>query len=261
MTTETIAPDTSAAHAATRELAGKRVLVTGGTRGIGRAITLAAVRAGADVIACHRSDSDASRSLQEELDAADGDHHLLRADLAREADVRALAAEVAARAGRVDAIICNAGAITHTPLAELDSDTWHTVLDTNLTAPYLLVRELLPVLADGASVVFLGSRVAERGVPLRAHYTASKAGLSGLARGLCKELGPERGIRFNVLAPGIIETEEAAKLPPKQYDRYRSITALTRLGAPEEVAAVAVFLAGDRSSYVNGTTIDVDGGI
>src|SRR5690606_16987664 len=81
MTTDTIAPDTGAARPATRELAGKRVLVTGGTRGIGRAITLAAVRAGADVIACHRSDSDASRSLQQELDAADGDHHLLRADL------------------------------------------------------------------------------------------------------------------------------------------------------------------------------------
>lgn len=261
MTTQTTLPRTGAATSRLGELAGKRVLVTGGTRGIGRAITLAAAHAGADVVAVHRQDSEAATTLRHELEGIDGDHALVRADLSVEADVRALAHEVERRHGRLDAVISNAGAISHTALADMTLDVWRRVIDTNLTGAYLLVRELLPILEDGASVVFVGSRVAERGVPQRAHYTASKAGLVGLARGLCKEFGPSRGIRFNVLAPGIIETEAAANLPQKQYDRYRGLAALCRLGRPEEIADVALFLASDRSSYVNGATIDVDGGV
>jgi 3-oxoacyl-[acyl-carrier protein] reductase len=137
-------------------------------------------------------------------------------------------------------------------------------MDTSLTAGYLVVQEALPLLSAGSSVVFIGSRVATVGIPLRGHYTAAKAGLVGLARSLAKEFG-SRGIRVNVVAPGVIETEEAAKLSAEErraYEqRYKSLIALGRFGRPADIARAVLFLASDLSGYVTGETINVDGGI
>jgi 3-oxoacyl-[acyl-carrier protein] reductase len=237
-------------------LHGKKALVTGGSRGIGRAVTLGLAAAGADVLACYRQDGEAVDSLARELKEIPGDHHLVKADVSDADDVDRLAQECRDRYGRLDVVVNNAGAISHVPFADLAPQEWQRVIDTNVTGVFAVTQRVLPLLPAGASIVLIGSKVAAVGVPLRAHYTASKAALVGLTRSLCKELGP-RGIRINVLAPGIVDTVE---LPPEQTRRYQQIISLGRLGRPEEIANVATFLASDLASYITGETINVDGG-
>lgn len=245
-------------------LAGKNALVTGGSRGIGRAVVLTLARAGANVTACYRSESEAVRDLDRELKEIPGDHHLVRADVRSKEDVDRLVEECRTRYGSLHTVVNNAGVISHIPFGDLAEDEWHRVIDTHLTGAFLVTQAALPLMGDGGSVVNIGSRVATVGIPTRSHYTAAKAGLIGLSRSLCKELG-KRGVRVNVVEPGVIETEEAAKLPKEKYEqlqaRYRELTALGRLGSPDEVGDAVLFLAGDMSRYVTGATLPVDGGI
>ncbi|MDF5755370.1 SDR family NAD(P)-dependent oxidoreductase [Spongiactinospora sp. TRM90649] len=238
------------------KLDGKRTLVTGGTRGIGRAVALALAGAGADVVACYRQESDAVEALRHDLRLTGRDHHLVKADVSDPAQVAHLVGECRARLGGLDVVVCNAGTISHVPFAELSVDEWRRILDTNLTGAFSVVSESLPLLPEGASVVLVGSKVATVGLPMRAHYTAAKAGLIGLSRTLCKELGP-KGVRVNVVQPGVIQTID---IPAARADHYKSIISLGRLGRPEEVANVVAFLASDLASYITGATIDVDGG-
>jgi NAD(P)-dependent dehydrogenase (short-subunit alcohol dehydrogenase family)/ribosome-associated toxin RatA of RatAB toxin-antitoxin module len=239
-------------------LQGKKILVTGGTRGIGFEISGALAACGADLIVCHRQDSEHVERLGRRLKSTDGTHCVVRADVSDPADIEHLAQECRNRFGKLDAVVHNAGAISHVPFAELPLEEWRRIVDTNLTAPFLLTQKLLPLLSAGSSVIFVGSKVATVGVPLRAHYTASKAGLTGLARSLVKEFGPQ-GIRFNIVAPGPTQTETA--VPEEVLARYRRMIPLGRLGRAEEVARAVLFLAGDLSSFVNGQILDVDGGI
>ncbi|MDG4820754.1 3-oxoacyl-ACP reductase FabG [Asanoa sp. WMMD1127] len=242
----------------TLQLNGKRALVTGGTRGIGRAVVTALAGAGARVITCSRSGGEAAESLARELKETGGDHHVMKADVAQPDDIDRLVGEAETRFGGLDVIVHNAGVISHVPFGELPEDEWHRVIDTNLTAAYLIVRRALPLLDTGASVIHIGSKVAMVGVPLRAHYTAAKAGLIGLTRSMSKELGP-RGIRVNVLAPGPVETETA--VPAEVVARYQKMIPLGRLGRAPEIANAVLFLASDLASFVNGETLNVDGGI
>lgn len=241
-------------------LEGKRALVTGGTRGIGREISLALHRAGATVMAVYRSDEDAARKLSVEPGWAGGGNICARADLRDEAEVRGLAERFHDRVGDVDILVNNVGSYRRIPFGELTEADWRESLDDNLTLAYLVTRHFLPHAAEGASIVNVGVAMALRGQPLHSHYTASKAGLIGLTRSLCKELGG-RSIRVNTVAPGIVETDSGVGVPPEQRDRLRGMTALGRFGTAEEIARVVLFLASDLGAYVNGTTINVDGGI
>ncbi|MDL4774131.1 SDR family oxidoreductase [Spirillospora sp. NBC_01491] len=234
------------------------MLVTGGTRGIGRAITLAFARAGATVLTCHRQDGPAVDSLVKELAETPGEHRVVKADIGVEADIERLIGECRTHLGSLDVVVNNAGTISHVPFEKLDAAEWRRVLDVNLTGAYLVAQKALPLLTPGASVINVGSRVATVGIPLRAHYTASKAGLTGLTRSLCKELGP-LGYRVNLVAPGPVETEEA--VPPEVRERYRKLIALGRLGRPADVAGAVLFLASDLGSWISGETLNVDGGI
>lgn len=236
---------------------GKKCLVTGGTRGIGRSIATALARAGGQVLTCYRQDSEAVADLERELKEISGDHHLVRCDVSRPDEVARLAEECRDRFGSLDVVVNNAGSISHVPFAELTEQEWHRVLDTNLGGAFQVVRRTLPLLGEGGSIVNVGSRAATIGIPLRAHYTASKAGLIGLTRSLAKELGPR--IRVNMVAPGPIDTGEP--VPEAVRDRYRQMIPLGRLGRPDEIAAAVLFLASDLAAFVNGETINVDGGI
>lgn len=246
------------------DLKDKKALVTGGTRGIGRGIVLALARAGVDVITCYRQDSDAVGALERELKEIGGQHHVIQADLADPAQVAGLLTEARDRFGRLDLIVNNAGAISHVPYGELPVAEWQRIIDTNLTAAHLVIQYALPFLGEGASVINIGSKSSEVGIPLRAHYTATKAALRGLSRSLAKEYGPT-GLRFNVLALGVIETEALDAMPAEQArqmrERYAAKTALGRLGKPDEVAGAVLWLASDLSRYVTGAVIHVDGGI
>ncbi|SBT54999.1 SDR family NAD(P)-dependent oxidoreductase [Micromonospora narathiwatensis] len=248
----------------TGQLAGRNVIVTGGTRGIGRQLTLGLAAAGANVVACYRTEGGHIEALAQQLKETPGGHRLIRADVTDAEDVDRLADEARSTYRTIHGVVHNAGVISQVPFGELTSQEWRRVVDTSLTAAYLVVNKVLPLMTAGSSVVVIGSRAAMVGIPRRAHYTAAKAGLVGLMRSLAKELGP-RGIRVNVVSPGTIETEEAARDSSEQrraqVERHTQMIALRRYGRPEEVANAVIFLLGDQSSYVAGETLHVDGGI
>jgi len=241
------------------ELGGKRALVTGGSRGIGRAIVLGLAHQGAHVAACFHRESDEVRRLGKELSEIDADNHVVHADVSDQESVERLADAVAERLGGVDVLVNNAGIVSHATL-DMGLEEWRRVLDTNLTGMFLVTRTVLPHMPDRSSIINVTSAAALVGMAARAHYTASKAGVIGFTRSLCKELGP-RQIRANAVAPGIIETDQLAGLSSQQRDRYAGLAALGRLGQPEDVAGVVLFLASDLSRFVSGATVYVDGGI
>nr|CAM34370.1 putative 3-oxoacyl-ACP reductase [Streptomyces tendae] len=242
------------------QLAGKRVLVTGGTAGIGRATVLAFARAGAHVVTCCRTGGERADGLAAELKESGGTHHVTRCDVTDAADVARLAGFCRDRLGGLDVLVNNVGVDGPRPFEELDEPEWRRMFDHNVTAAYLVTHALLGMLSDGGSVVNVGSSVALRGRSNGVHYTASKAALIGFTRALCKEVGA-RGIRVNTVAPGLTETEPDAGLPPAAVERIVGMTALGRIGQPEDVAGAVLFLAGDTSRYITGTTLNVDGGV
>ena len=260
------------------DLKGKRALVTGGSRGIGRATTLALARAGATVVACHRCDDRAAADVAEKLASIGESHRVVRADVTSARDVsrllgvcRDVLAEPRDITATLDVLVNNAGVDGVVPFESLTGEEWEQMLATDLTSVRRVTREALPLLRRGSSVVNIGAAAATRGVPGRVHYGAAKAGVSGFTRALAKELGP-RGIRVNTVAPGIVDTEGTASRngdgrstghgpPPALRAHIASMTALGRLATPDDVAGVVVFLASRLSSYVTGATVGVDGGI
>ncbi|MGW3623216.1 SDR family NAD(P)-dependent oxidoreductase [Streptomyces sp. NPDC000880] len=245
-------------------LRGKKALVTGGTRGVGRGIVRALAQAGVDVLTCYRQESEAVTSLAHELKETGGAHHLVRADVSDPADVTALVEHARTHYGHLDLVVNNAGAISHIPYEDLPLEEWRRVVDTNLTGSHLIIQGTLPLLGAGSSVIGIGSKAVDAGIPLRSHYTATKAALAGFNRSLAKEFGG-RGIRFNIVALGVVETENLYALPEDQQkvmiERYSAKTALGRLGTPDEVAGAVLWLTSDLARYVTGATISVDGGI
>jgi NAD(P)-dependent dehydrogenase (short-subunit alcohol dehydrogenase family) len=240
----------------TGRLDGKTAVVTGGTRGIGRATVLALAQAGARVATCYRRDEAAAR----ELSASGAAELVVQADLTDLDSVNALAGECKATFGKVDILVNNAGIDATEMMSDISDQRWAEVLDVNLATLHRTTREFLPLMRRGGSIVNVGSGVALRGLPGRTHYGAAKAGVIGLSRSLAREAGP-RGIRVNTVAPGVIETEPDAGLPKPIAQQIASATSLGRLGGPDEVARVVVFLAGDSARYLTGTTIAVDGGM
>jgi 3-oxoacyl-[acyl-carrier protein] reductase len=211
-------------------------------------------------VTCCRDDGEASAALARELKEIDEAHQVIPADVTRPDDVARLMDVCHLALGGLDVLVNNVGAHGQAPIEELTGAEWHRVLEVNLTAGFVVSQAALPLLTPGASVVNIGASVALRGRPGTAHYAAAKAALVGLTRSLCKELGP-RGIRVNTVAPGVIETEPGAGLPPELHARIRAMTALGRLGTPEDVAGAVLFLAGDTSRFVSGVVLNVDGGM
>ncbi len=245
-----------------RWLAGRRVLVTGASRGIGRGVALAAARAGADVVTCHRQDSPHVASLKRELAKTPGDHLVSKTDVTSATAVDALLTACAERYGRLDGVVNNAGSFAPLPYGQLDSAAWAAAMDGNVTATHLVTRRALPLLSDGASIVNLGSTVTFIGMDQGVHYTTAKAAIVGMTRSLSRELGP-RGIRVNTLSPGRIETEAMDELPSevaaRQREMFSSFAALGRLGSVEDVAHAVLFLLSEHASYVTGQDIHIDG--
>ncbi|MES2530562.1 MAG: SDR family oxidoreductase [Pseudomonadota bacterium] len=243
-------------------LNGKHALVTGGTAGIGLATARAFVAEGARVAITGR-DPAALAAAGAELG---GDVLLLQSDAGRLADQQALADRLAAHWPRVDVAYLNAADVTHRPLQDWDEAAYDRLMATNLKGPFFLLRALLPLLHDPASVILCGSVSAHIGLPQSSAYAASKAGLLSLARTLSGEwIG--RGIRVNALSPGPTETSALQKLglPAAELAalnaQIRQLVPLGRLGQPHELAAAAVFLASDASRFMVGAELQMDGGV
>lgn len=239
-------------------LNGKRALVTGASRGIGRAVALALAAEGARVVAGHRQPGEAAQRLAGELAAGGG--HVVRADVSRADEVRELLRQCAGLLGGLDILVNCAGVLIPQPYAQLSQEVWDEHVAVNLTGAHLVIQQALPLLADGGSIVNISSGLAFAGMPARAAYAAAKAGLTGLTRSLIRELGT-RGIRVNVIAPGMVETEMLAAQPAEARRRFEAVSALHRVGQTADIAAVTLFLASPLSGFVNGVTLPVDGGV
>jgi NAD(P)-dependent dehydrogenase (short-subunit alcohol dehydrogenase family) len=241
-------------------LDGKRVVVTGGTRGLGRATALAFARCGARVVAAYRSD-DAGRAELVDRDGWDPRRdHTVRADLSTVDGVDELMRQCRQHLGGIDVLINNIGSFEPIPFAQLMIDQWRYHVDSNLTVHYLVTRAARPLLSEGSAVINVGAAMWTRGMPAQAHYTAAKGGLVGMTRSLSREFGPER-IRVCAITPGVIRTERGVGVPQPLRGRYLAATALGRFGTAEEISRTVLFLASDLASFVTGITLNVDGGI
>ncbi len=242
------------------DLSGKRAIVTGGTRGIGRAIVTALLQQGVSVAATYYHDGEEAANLAAELEQSKNGSFAIRADVSNAQSVADLFAQVQQKFGQIDILVNNAGIIGQATLQELTLTEWQQTMDTNLTSIYLVTQAALPIMNAGGTIINISSNLAAVGMRGKTHYTASKAGVVGFSRSLCKEVGA-KGIRVNVVAPGVIETEQIGDLTKEQRARYAYLSALGRLGQPEEVASAVLFLASNLSSFITGATISIDGGV
>jgi len=244
----------------TLDLSGKTVLVTGGTRGIGRAIVDAAAEAGANVAFTYRSSSETADALVAELgeDRALG----LQADAASAEDAQATVDAVIAKWGAIDGLVINAGITRDGLMIRMDADAWQAVIDTNLTGAFHAAKAAYrPMMKQrSGSIVAISSVVGVTGNAGQANYAASKAGLIGFTKSLARELGG-RGVRANVVAPGYIETDMTAGLGDQITEAMEGQIPLKRLGQPEDIAAAVLFLLSDAAAYVTGHVLHVDGGM
>ena len=247
------------------DLSGKTAVVTGGSRGIGLMIARGLLQAGARVYISSRK-ADACAEAAEELSEY-GPVHAIPADVSAEPTCLRLAAEVGEREQAVHVLVNNAGATWGAPLADYPAAAWDKVVDLNLKAPFFLTRAFLPLLEaagtdeDPARIINIGSIDGLRVPPFPTYaYSASKAGLHQMTRVLARELGPRR-ITVNAVAPGPFESKMMAATLKAMGEAIADAAPLRRIGRPDDMAGVAIYLASRAGAYVTGAVIPVDGGI
>ncbi|MBE6236003.1 MAG: 3-oxoacyl-[acyl-carrier-protein] reductase [Bacteroidales bacterium] len=243
-------------------LTGKVALVTGATRGIGRAIALKFASEGADVAFTYRSQHEAADSLVKEIEALGRKSRGFSADAADFDSAHEVVAQVHKEFGRIDILVNNAGITKDGLMMRMDEAQWDSVIDTNLKSAFNFTHACTPVMARqrGGSIINMSSVVGLSGNAGQCNYSASKAGLVGLAKSIAKEMG-SRGIRANCIAPGFIATDMTGTLPEDVRKEWEKQIPLRRGGRPEDVANVALFLASDMSAYVTGQVINCCGGM
>jgi len=242
-------------------LHGKVAVVTGGSRGIGRAVACALAREGAAVVLCAR-DRVALEKAAAELEASGAQVLAIQADVAQAPQVEQVVEGCLERFGSVDILVNNAGITRDNLLLRMKDEEWEAVLSTNLKGVFHCTRAVLrPMLKQrGGRIINLTSVVGVMGNAGQANYVAAKAGIIGLTKAAAKEVA-SRGITVNAVAPGFIETDMTHALGPGRQEEIRSKIPLGRFGMPEEVAELVVFLASDRAAYITGQVIHINGGL
>jgi len=238
------------------------VLVTGGSRGIGRAAAVRFAAPGAKVAITYRSKQAEAEAFVEDVSRNGGEALALQADFADSAAPAAAVEAVVKRWGRLDVLVNNAGLTRDTLVMRMSEDDWDVVLQTNLKAAFLASKAALrPMLKQRyGRIVNVSSLAGVAGNAGQANYSASKAGLIGLTKSLAKEVG-SRNITVNAVAPGFITTDLTSGLPPELLERAKQAAAIQRIGTPEDVAPAIVFLASRDASYITGQVLGIDGGL
>ncbi|HEV7214263.1 MAG TPA: 3-oxoacyl-[acyl-carrier-protein] reductase [Chloroflexota bacterium] len=245
----------------TLPLAGKVALVTGASRGIGRAIALRLAADGARVGVNYQRNAAAAEATADAIGAAGGNALLLPADIAERSAVEAMVAALVKSWGRLDILVNNAGITRDTLLLRLGEDDWDAVLNTNLRGAYLCAKaSIRHMLRGGGRIINVSSVVGQTGNAGQTNYAAAKAGLIGFTMALAREVA-SRKITVNAVAPGYITTDMTAQMKPEHTERLLQMIPLARLGMPEEVADLVAFLVSEQAAYITGQTIRVDGGM
>jgi 3-oxoacyl-[acyl-carrier protein] reductase len=242
------------------DLAGRVALVTGASRGIGRAIAARLARQGAHVVAAARGEN--ARATVDEIGAAGGRAEAIALDVTAPGDAEHAVSSMVERHGRIDILVSNAGIARDQLMLRMKRDDWDAVIATNLTAAFALTQAALkPMIRQRAGrVICISSVVGQSGNAGQANYAASKAGLIGFAKAVALEVA-SRGITVNVVAPGLIDTEMTRAITEAAREDWAAKIPLRRLGTADDVAAAVCFLASDEASYITGQVLAVNGGM
>lgn len=243
-------------------LKGKNILVTGASKGIGKAIALRAAQEGANVAFTYLSSVEKGQALEKELTALGVKAKGYRSDAAINSAAEELITNVVADFGSIDALVNNAGITRDGLLMRMTEEQWDAVINTNLKSVFNLTKAAIKPLMKQkyGSIINITSVVGLRGNAGQANYSASKAGIIGFTKSVALELG-SRNIRSNAVAPGFIETEMTGQLDQKVVESWKEGIPLKRAGLPEDVADCVIFLASDLSKYITGQVLQVDGGM
>jgi 3-oxoacyl-[acyl-carrier protein] reductase len=241
---------------------GKAALVTGASRGIGRAIALRLAGEGANIVVNYNAQADAATSVADAVKAGGSEASVVQADVARSADVERLVQAALNAFGRIDVLVNNAGITRDTLLMRMSEDDWDAVLDTNLKSAFLVTRAVMrPMLRQRhGRIVNITSISGVIGNAGQANYSASKAGLIGFTRSTAREVA-SRNITCNAVAAGVIETEIWRGVPESAIESLLQMIPAGRKGTPEDVAEAVAFLASDAAAYITGQVLNVDGGM
>lgn len=244
---------------------GRVALVTGASRGIGRAAALGLADAGFDVVLNDIPRQDAElQAVKGEIEGRGRRCFVAFADVSKKVEVTAMVEQAINAAGQVDTVVNNAGILSSSSVEQLEEEQWDAILDVNAKGTFLVIQALLPHMRARhyGRIVNIASIGGKHGAPLQAHYSASKAAVMGFTRVLAQEVGAD-GITANCVCPGIIVTEMGRTNLADQanVDKWTAMTALRRLGQPDDVAGAVVFFASDASAFVTGQSLNVCGGI
>lgn len=240
---------------------GKVVLVTGGSRGIGAAVSRRFASLGSRVVIGYRSDHEAAKTLADQLTGTGGDCMAVQADIADPDDIKTLVASAVERFGSIDVLVNCAAVGPYRPLGRMDVPFIRSILETNVMGTVLMTEAVLPHLASpGGRIVNFASALAFRPIPTSSVYSASKAAVVTLTHAFAKELGP-KGITVNAVAPGVIETDMTTKILAERGDQILAMTPLARIGQPDDIAGIVTFLASPDARWITGRTIIADGGV
>jgi 3-oxoacyl-[acyl-carrier protein] reductase len=244
------------------DLSGKSAVVTGGSRGIGRAIVLALARQGADVAFSYRGNAEAAREVASMVEAMGRQALVHRGDVSDPDSAEGLIAATLGAYGRIDILVNNAGITRDDLVMRMSPDAWREVIDTNLSGAFYTIKAAMrPMLkARSGRIINVSSVSGQAGNAGQANYSAAKAGLIGLTKAVAREVA-SRGITCNAVAPGFVLTELTASLPENIQEGIRNATPLGRFGTPEEIADAVVFIASDEAGYITGQVLGVDGGL